>query len=156
MKGLFALLALVALSAAAHEGKDHPASAKSGPVETAFGRTGDARKVTRTIEVGMYDTMRYAPDAIEVKRGETVRFVLQNHGKVMHEMVIGTTRELDAHAKMMREHPGMEHHEPFMAHVSPDGKGEIVWQFTMAGEFRYACLIPGHFEAGMVGRITVK
>ena len=73
----------------------------------------------------------------------------------MHEMVLGTMDELKKHAELMKKHPGMEHDEPYMAHVAPGKKGEIVWQFTKAGEFFYGCLIPGHFEAGMIGKVTV-
>jgi uncharacterized cupredoxin-like copper-binding protein len=90
------------------------------------------------------------------KAGETIRFVVRNDGKAMHEMVIGTIQELKAHAELMRKFPGMEHDEPYMAHVAPGEEGEIVWQFTRAGEFYYACLIPGHLEAGMIARIFVK
>lgn len=124
-------------------------------VETAFGRTGDPAKAARTIRIDMSDTMRFAPDAIQVRRGETVSFEIANAGRVLHEMVIGTEAELKAHAEMMKKFPGMEHEEPYMAHVDPGKSGRIVWQFTKPGEYRFACLIPGHFEAGMVGRITV-
>ena len=72
--------------------------------------------------------------------------MVRNHGKVMHEMVIGTMKELKDHAEMMRKFPDMEHDEPYMAHVAPGKQGEIVWQFTQPGEF-YACLVPGHMEA---------
>ena len=71
-------------------------------------------------------------------------------------MVIGTMKELKEHAELMRKSPNMEHDEPYMAHVGPGKADEIVWQFTRAGEFYYACLIPGHLEAGMIARITVK
>ena len=71
-------------------------------------------------------------------------------------MVIGTADELKKHAEQMRKFPEMEHEEAYMAHVKPGKSGEIVWQFTKAGEFQFACLIPGHFEAGMVGKVTVK
>jgi uncharacterized cupredoxin-like copper-binding protein len=104
----------------------------------------------------MTDNMRFAPKAIQVKLGETVRLVAVNAGKVLHELVIGTPQELKAHAEMMKKHPGMEHDEPYMAHVNPGQKGTIVWTFNRAGSFEFACLIPGHFEAGMIGRITVK
>jgi uncharacterized cupredoxin-like copper-binding protein len=96
------------------------------------------------------------PGDLEVKRGETVRFIVRNDGKVMHEMVIGRMQELKEHAELMRKFPGMEHDEPYMAHVAPGKEGEIVWQFTRAGVFHYACLIPGHMEAGMIAKITVK
>lgn len=127
---------------------------KVGP--TAFGQEGDPRKATRTIKVDMADTMRFTPADITVKRGETVKIVATNKGQVLHEMVIGTTEELKKHAEQMKKHPGMEHDEAYMAHVKPGAAGEITWQFTKAGEFQFACLIPGHFEAGMVGKVTVK
>ena len=99
--------------------------------------------------------MRFTPDALEIRQGATVRFIVKNSGKTMHEMVIGTLKELKDHAEVMKKHPGMEHDEPFMAHVAPGKTEEIVWQFTKPGEFYFGCLIPGHFEAGMVGKIKV-
>ena len=124
--------------------------------EKPFGREGDPKKVSRTVNVDMSDKMRFFPDSLTVKRGETVRFVVKNSGKAMHEMVIGTLAELKEHAELMKKHPGMEHDEPYMAHVAPGKTERIVWQFTRAGEFYYGCLIPGHFEAGMVGKVIVK
>ncbi len=121
-----------------------------------WGIAGDPKKVTRTLQIRMNDDMRFAPKDIQIKLGETVRLVAVNSGKVLHEIVIGTPQELKAHAEMMKKHPGMEHEEPYMAHVDPGQKGTIVWTFNRAGKFEFACLIPGHFEAGMVGRITVK
>jgi len=123
--------------------------------EKVFGRKGDPNKVSRTIELDMSDAMRFAPAQLLVKQGETVRFRLKNSGKVMHEMVLGTMHELKQHAEMMKQHPGMHHAEPSMVHVGPGKTGVLVWQFTGAGEFHYACLFPGHFEAGMVGSIKV-
>ncbi len=124
--------------------------------ETAFGREGDPKKVARTILVDMSDTMRFSPADISVRRGETVKFIAANKGQVLHEMVIGTADELKRHAAEMRKSPEMEHDEAYMAHVMPGKRGEIVWQFTKAGQFQFACLIPGHFEVGMVGKVTVK
>jgi uncharacterized cupredoxin-like copper-binding protein len=103
----------------------------------------------------MTDAMRFTPDRIEVRQGDTVRFVVRNTGKVMHEFVIGTRKELDGHAALMVKFPDMEHDEPYMAHVAPGQTGEIVWTFNRAGDFDFACLIAGHFQAGMVGRIQV-
>ena len=145
-------------SALAHGDAAH-ARKQAKPIsadETPFGREGDPKNVTNTIRVGMSDKMRYTPGELTVKRGDTVRFQVRNSGKVLHEMVIGTMDELKKHAEMMKKHPGMEHDEPYMAHVSPGKSGSIVWQFTKAGEFYYACLVPGHFEAGMIGKVTVK
>jgi uncharacterized cupredoxin-like copper-binding protein len=74
----------------------------------------------------------------------------------MHEMVLGTMDELRKHAKLMRKDPAMAHDAPYMVHVAPGKSGEIGWQFTSAGEFLYGCLVPGHFDAGMIGKVTVK
>ncbi|RZI42893.1 plastocyanin [Herbaspirillum sp. HC18] len=131
------------------------ASAEISPDEHAFGRQGDPGKTTRTIAIDMSDSMRFGPADITVKEGETVRFIVTNKGKMLHELVIGTMDELKAHAEMMKKFPGMEHDEPYMAHVTPGKKQELVWQFTRSGEFYFACLIPGHFEAGMLGKIKV-
>lgn len=120
-----------------------------------FGRAGDPKKASRTVRIAMSDDMRFTPAQIEVKRGETIRFVLANTGKVKHEMVIGSMAELKEHAALMRKMPGMEHAEDNMLSVEPGKTGELVWQFTRAGTVDFACLQPGHFEAGMLGKIRV-
>ena len=148
----FSSLAL-AHGEAAHGPKERKAISTE---EKPFGREGDPKKVTRTIKVDMSDKMRFSPATLEIKRGEIVRFEAKNSGKIMHEMVLGTMDELKKHAELMRKHPGMEHDEPYMAHVAPGKTENIVWQFTKAGEFYYGCLIPGHFEAGMVGKVVVR
>ncbi|WP_241687775.1 cupredoxin family protein [Janthinobacterium sp. 17J80-10] len=134
---------------------NHDAAEPISNEKHAFGKQGDPKKADRTITIAMNDKMRFVPGDIKVRQGETIRFVVRNKGKVLHEMVIGTMDELQSHHEMMKQHPGMEHDEAFMTHVAAGKKGEMVWQFTEAGEFYYACLIPGHFEAGMVGKITV-
>lgn len=134
----------------------HVAPKAMTKTQTDWGIAGDAAQVTRTIRIQMTDDMRFAPDMIAVKLGETVQFEVINAGKVMHEMVIGTQKELDAHAAMMLKHPNMEHDEPYMAHVSPGSSERLVWQFNRVGAFHFACLIPGHYQAGMTGRITVS
>jgi uncharacterized cupredoxin-like copper-binding protein len=121
-----------------------------------FGKPGDAKKVTRTIEVGMGDDMRFKPPNIQVKQGETIKFVVKNHGTLTHEMVLGTMKELKEHAALMRKSPEMEHDDPNAVSVEPGKTGALIWQFTKAGTFDYACLVPGHFEAGMVGKIIVS
>ena len=154
---VLALLAAATPAANAHEEKHAPAAIDYAKAEeTPFGKAADPRKAARTIRVDMADTMRFTPAELTVKRGESVRFVATNRGKAMHEVVLGTMDELKAHAEMMRKHPGMEHDEPHMLHVAPGKTGEMGWRFTKAGTFYYGCLVPGHFEAGMVGRIHVK
>lgn len=120
-----------------------------------WGIAGDREQVTRTIEIGMSDQMRFSPDQLQIKQGETIRFVHRNEGQLMHEFVLGTQADLDAHAAMMAKFPGMQHDEPYMAHVGPGQGGEIIWTFNRAGEFDFACLVAGHYQAGMVGKIRV-
>jgi len=150
-----ATMPLLAAPALAHGDKAHT---KKGPVrkeQKDWGIAGEARNAKRSIEVGMADNMRFAPDRIEVRQGETVKFVVRNHGKQLHEFVIGAQAENARHAELMVKHPNMEHDEPYMAHVPPGKTGEIVWTFNRPGSFEFACLIAGHYSAGMVGTITV-
>lgn len=157
--GLPLLLALMALASAAfaHEGaKDGKRAETVSTQEKAFGREGDRRRLSRTIRVKMSDGMRFAPGTLQIKLGETIRFVVSNSGKLTHEMVLGTMDDLRQHAELMKRHPGMEHDEPYMIHVASGKTQTMVWQFTKTGEFHYGCLVPGHFEAGMVGKLIVK
>jgi len=136
-----------------HAGKEHK---HSDGHASALGKPGDPKRISRTIDVEMSDAMRFSPADVKVKRGETIKFVLKNSGKVKHEMVLGSMKELKKHAAMMQKFPEMEHADPNMASVEPGKTGELVWQFTKAGTFDFACLQPGHFEAGMVGKVAVK
>lgn len=154
-----AAAALVGTAALAHENSLHARTSVYDPAKvekTAFGQEGDRQNMTRTVRVSMRDSMRFEPAVLEIARGETVRLVVQNQGEVLHEFVLGTANDIARHAELMRRFPGMEHEEPYMAHVKPQASGEIVWQFTEAGEFKFACLLPGHLEAGMTGKVKVK
>lgn len=124
--------------------------------QTPFGVASDPKKAARTVRVEMADTMRFTPAELRVKRGDAVRFVVANKGRILHEMVIGTMEDLKKHSALMKKFPGMEHDEPNMAHVAAGKRGEIGWRFNMPGTFYYACLIPGHFEAGMIGKVIVE
>ena len=153
-------VALSVLSTAVFAHGETVHSRKFSPAQLAeekpFGKAGDPKKITRTITFRMSDEMRFDPSHITVKRGETIRFIARNNGKLMHEMVFGTVRELKEHADQMKKFPGMEHDEPYMTHVAPGKSGEIIWQFTKPGVFDFACLIAGHYDAGMTGKVTVK
>jgi len=139
----------------AHGETAHAKNATVKKEQKPWGIAGEAKAARRSIEVRMGDDMRFTPAAIEVRLGETVRFVVRNDGKQMHEFVIGTKQELDEHAALMLKFPNMEHDEPYMAHVPPGKSGEIVWTFNRAGDFDFACLIAGHYQAGMVGKVRV-
>jgi uncharacterized cupredoxin-like copper-binding protein len=160
MKALKVLVLAAALSATglamAHGDKEH--GKKSGPVkkeQKEWGIAGDAKAVKRTIELKMTDNMRFTPDRFEVRQGETVKIVLKNEGQMLHEFVLGTKKELDEHAELMIKFPTMEHDEPYMAHVPVGKTGQIIWTFNRAGDFDFACLIAGHYQAGMVGKVKV-
>jgi len=161
---LFLLLALLAYQPAAaaaaldHAGTDSKARNKARAPERPYGREGDPRKVNRVIRVDMSDTMRFFPSELRVKRGATVRFVVRNSGELPHELVIGTMDELKKHAALMKKGGDIEHvhAQPNAVHAERGKSARLVWQFTRPGEFHYACLVPGHFEAGMIGTIVVR
>ncbi len=165
---MLAALALTPIAAYAHDDAhqgmmpgvmhDNAETGRSGDGGEAqgAGKPGDPKRVSRTIQVLMNDTMNFTPAKIDAKRGETIRFVLRNAGQIKHEMVIGSMAELKEHAELMRKMPGMEHDDPNQMALDPGESGELVWQFTKAGAVDFACLQPGHFEAGMMGKVSVK
>lgn len=130
--------------------------AHGGSHASAAGQPGDPAKVSRTVEVQMDDTMRFTPSQVQVKAGETIRFMVVNKGKLPHEMVLGSMKELEEHAEMMRKMPDMKHAEANQVSLGPGQRGGIVWTFDTPGNVAFACLIPGHKEAGMVGQVAVQ
>lgn len=159
---------LLASQALAHGPEKHakPPAAASGQAKPdqhapgnhgeALGEPGDLKAPARTVLVVMSDEMRFIPNRLEIKRGETVRFSIRNSGKVKHELVLGTLSELQEHAKLMQQFPEMEHEDPNAASAEPGKTAMLVWKFTKPGEFMFGCLIPGHFEGGMKGTIVVR
>jgi uncharacterized cupredoxin-like copper-binding protein len=150
----------IAAVAALAYGGAHAAARDQKP----WGMPGDVRQHHRTIRIRMTDDMRFTPDRIRVHEGDTVRFILHNAGKLPHEMVIGTREKLDEREARMEQdaesNPHAHRHahardEPGMVHVPPGATKQLVWKFNRAGEFTYACLLPGHYEAGMMGTVFV-
>ncbi|RQP21796.1 cupredoxin domain-containing protein [Piscinibacter terrae] len=170
-KSLIALAAaLFAVGTYAHDGEDHAASAAAGKAAdghshgaaghshgdaSAIGAPGDKAKVTRTVSVDMTDAMRFNPSSISAKQNETIRFVIKNSGAVKHEFVLGTEAELKEHYELMKKFPEMEHSDPNQVTVAPGKTGEVIWKFTKAGKIDFACLQPGHYDAGMKGAVNV-
>jgi uncharacterized cupredoxin-like copper-binding protein len=150
---LMALAVALALGAgivpaAAHEG-DH----------FSAGEPGDPKQPARTIKVVMREDgkkMLFEPAHIVVQQGEQIRFALSNDGTESHEFVLATVAENRKHAKLMKKYPKMEHADANATRLKPFTEGEMVWKFTRPGTFEYACLIPGHYGAGMHGTIDVK
>ncbi len=148
-------LMAIALSSSAFAGGKHAGGHGHDDEETAIGKPGVVARVNRSITIEMNDSMRYAPADVQVKQGETVRFVVKNVGKVKHELSLGTQQELLEHLEQMKRFPDMEHDEPSKITLAPGKQGEIIWQFTKAGTVNFACLMPGHYEAGMKGVVRV-
>ena len=145
-------LAFIALAGTAVPAMSHE---QHGHETYSAGEPGDAKKPARTIEVTMSE-MEFNPSRIEVKRGEQIRFIVRNAGTEDHEFLLATTEDNLKHAEMMKKNPRMEHDDPNGVRLAPKKSAEILWKFTKAGTFEYACLIPDHRDYGMTGRITVK
>jgi uncharacterized cupredoxin-like copper-binding protein len=123
------------------------------------GQPGDPKKPARTVEILIkeeYGAMEYVPNKIAVKRNEQIRFVLKNVDIQTHEFLLASVADNQKHAEVMKKHPEMEHDDPNGKSLAPKGTAEILWRFSKPGTFEFACLIPGHREAGMVGTVVVK
>ena len=145
LAGLIAALIAFQAPAPAHEG--HPSFAAGEP--------GNPKKPARTIKVVMKEMM-FEPSLIEVRKGEQIRFILANEGTEDHEFMLATAAENRKHGELMKKYPDMQHDDPNGKRIPPHAQRELVWKFTKAGEFEYACLIPNHYEYGMYGKIVVK
>ncbi len=145
------VLAGVALASGNHHGGH-----KQGNDDAGIGQPGVNSNVDRTVEIEMNDEMRYVPDHLIVKQGETIRFLLKNVGEIEHEFVLGTPKELMEHYEMMKKFPEMEHEDANQVRVAPGQVGEVVWQFTNSGKIDFGCLMPGHYESGMKGAVSVE
>lgn len=124
--------------------------------QTPWGIAGQPGQAARRIEIRMTDDMRFTPERLIVKQGETLHFVVVNAGRKLHEMVIGTPEAIAEHAALMKKFPGMEHAEAWMAHVMPRQQGKLLWQFNRPGRFEFACLVGNHYARGMRGTIEVQ
>ena len=141
----------------------------SGP---DIGKPGKASAAGRTVEIMMGD-MYYEPGSLSVKAGETVRFVVRNTGQLLHEFNLGTAAMHADHRKKMAamlksgaltptaldhskmHHGAMKHDDPNSVLLEPGQTAELTWTFSKAGELQYACNIPGHSEAGMLGNLSI-
>ncbi len=157
-----------ALAAGAHDG--------GHAHDVVSGEPGQAADAKRTVTVAMYDNY-YQPESIEVTAGETVRFIVENKGQLVHEFNIGTAAMHEAHqAEMltMVEHGvlqgtkinhdmmdmgdghSMQHDDPNSVLLEPGKTAEIIWRFSGKDNIEFACNVPGHYQAGMVGAVNVK
>mgnify|MGYP002636369203 CR=1 FL=1 len=155
-----AVLALAPLPAFADEGHGHGRQPMHYDGHAAaMGMPGDAKaRGIRTVNVVMGDDMRFKPAQISIAKGQTVRFVVKNNGELKHEFVLGTETELSEHAAVMEKFPEMEHDDPNAVSVEPGKTAEFLWTFAKPGTWNvgFGCLIPGHYDAGMKGKISVR
>ena len=157
MKHLFAAATLlafspgVALASPGHSGEEGTAM--------AIGQPAEAGKAKRTVNITMSEkadgSMRFEPAVLKVKQGETVRLKFINKGELDHEFVMDKHDGIAEHKALMEKFPEMEHADANAIRLAPGQRGEIVWTFSNAGEFGFACLIPGHYDSGMKGDISV-
>lgn len=161
---LTALLATPVFAAGEHSGgHGHENNETHGPAghhdEIAIGEPGKTNLVTKTISISMTETddgqMLFEPSTINVKQGETVRLAFLNKGDAEHEFVMDEHPAILEHKLAMEKWPDMEHADPNSIRLTSGQIGEIIWTFNNSGNFEFACLIPGHFEAGMHGKLTV-
>ncbi|WOD10969.1 cupredoxin family protein [Halopseudomonas laoshanensis] len=151
-----AALSTLSFSVLAHGEAEDSERSMMPPEQKAWGIGAIEEQVDRELIIRMHDNMRFTPDHFEVAEGETLKLVIKNEGKMLHELVLGTAAELEEHAALMAKFPGMEHDEPYMAHVGAGQTQTLIWTFNRAGRFDFACLLPGHFQAGMVGGLDVS
>ena len=163
MKKTLTLFALCGALAAPAWASGYHRGPHDGPVlhadAMAIGHPGDPALVDRTIRVSMLDAsdgaMTFDVAALEIVQGETLRFVLMNEGSQTHDFVMATREEIAEHRASMSGAPDMAHEAGYAARVEPGETATLVWTFANEGTFAFACLIPGHYEAGMHGRLTV-
>ncbi|MGV8864963.1 MAG: cupredoxin domain-containing protein [Pseudomonas sp.] len=156
--------------------------ASVGQGKDDMGQSGTAAEVTRTAEVKMGD-MFFASKIINVKPGDTARFVLHNEGSLLHEFNIGNATAHAAHQKEMAtmfqngslttigpgqamgnmghsmggmKMVGMEHNDPNSVLIEPGATQELIWTFSKSTDLEFACNVPGHYQSGMVGQFDVK
>ncbi|MGB7285840.1 MAG: cupredoxin family protein [Salaquimonas sp.] len=157
MKKLLLLTSILAISA----GSAFASGTHSGGHDDMMkvGKPGDASKVDRTIEVTMKETddgdMLFEPSMLDIKKDETIKFVIKNAGELEHEFVLDDQESNMKHKEAMAKAPEMEHDNPNAIRLVEGTDGEIIWTFANSGAFEFACLIPGHYEAGMRGDISV-
>lgn len=148
-----------AIQIASLPSSSHYAMAHGDDDDFAAGQPGDSQKPSREIKLTMSEkdgAMIYSPSEVDVKLGEQIKFVIQNSGALKHEFFLASVQQNASHRAEMQKNPEMEHDDPNAQSVEPGKEAVILWRFSKPGEFEFACLIPGHYEAGMHGKVVVK
>ena len=139
------------------------------------GKIGDAKDVRKVVRVSMYDNY-FKPSSIKVKKGQTIKFIIENKGEFVHEFNIGTKEQhlkhqpemammsemgvlfpdyidMDQMMKMAKKNPSMKHDHGNSVLLEPGDSGELIWQFGDNTDLELACNVPGHYEDGMINKI---
>jgi uncharacterized cupredoxin-like copper-binding protein len=168
--GVLAALAAAAnltpVAAGSNQGPEamhrHDMSTMHQPEETFwFGAPGKPAEVDRTIRVKASD-ISFDPPAVEVKAGETVRFIVTNASEVEHEFTLGDAKTQEEHRAEMAGMTGdisaihLDRHDANAVLLKGGETREIVWRFAEAGQIEFACNVPGHYESGMKGTIAIR
>ena len=143
-----------------------------------IGEEGNPNNIDRTIKIKMYDNY-YEPNFIEVKKGETIKFIVQNVGEIVHEYNIATKemhikhqpemQKLMEHGillvdridmakmkEMSKKDHSLSHSHSNSIMLEPKKTGVIIWKFSKDIDLEMACNVPGHYESGMVGKIVLE
>ena len=67
-----------------------------------IGEKGDPNKIDRTVNIKMYDNY-YEPNLEKIKKGETIKFIVENLGEMVHEYNIGTKEMHIKHQSEMQK-----------------------------------------------------
>ena len=141
----------------------------------AIGEKGKEANIDRVITVLMYDNY-YEPNQIKVKKNETIKFLVQNKGELVHEFNIATREMHLKHQpemmkmveneillvdkidkqkmkEMSKKNPAMAHSHSNSVLLSPGEKGQIIWKFSNFVDIEAACNVPGHYDVGMIAKI---
>ena len=137
------------------------ATAYGHGADVKFGVPGKANaKNARVLNISVDETadgkMTYTPATVDVKRGETIHFVVVNHGKATHDFFVGPEQLIDEHVEEVKKNPNTDMDDPSWIRVKAGDTGNLVWRFTVKGDFDYASVLPGEIEAGLHGTISVK
>ena len=147
----------------------------AGPIKM-IGEKGKIAEATRTITVKMYDNY-FEPAQINIKKDETIKFIVLNVGELVHEFNIATKEMHIKHQpemmmmveneillsdrvdkekmkQMAKKNPSMSHSHSNSVLLSPGEKGELVWKFSNKSKLEAACNVPGHYEVGMIAKIN--
>jgi uncharacterized cupredoxin-like copper-binding protein len=165
---LFALALAAGQPALAAGGGDHTHGHGHGGMRDGIGHPADPAKADRVIEVTMTDNA-FSREEIRVKAGRTVTFKLRNAGDFVHEFSLGTKAMHEAHQEEMQHmmaegtltprhmaEGGHHHGSGNSVMLNPGETGQLTWQFESPMTISFACNVPGHFQAGMHGPLTVR